>query len=91
VIYGLLSSLDRHSPENEARRTEFGRFFRTSSQKFRKEGWGKKASGYAPSNAFESAIIADVAPGNYTAIVCGVNNTTRVALVEVYDLDHPLP
>ena len=26
-------------------------------------------------------------PGNYTAIVRGVNNTTGVALVEVYDLD----
>ena len=27
------------------------------------------------------------ATGNYTAIVRGVNNTTGVALVEVYDLD----
>ena len=35
----------------------------------------------------ESAIIADLPPGNYTAIVRGVNNTTGVALVEVYDLD----
>jgi hypothetical protein len=26
-------------------------------------------------------------PGNYTAIVRGVNNTTGVGLVEVYDLD----
>ena len=26
-------------------------------------------------------------PGNYTAIVRGVNNITGVALVEVYDLD----
>ena len=35
----------------------------------------------------ESAIIATCQPGNYTAIVRGVNNTTGVALVEVYDLD----
>ena len=35
----------------------------------------------------ESAIIANLPPGNYTAIVRGVNNTTGVALVEVYDLD----
>ena len=34
----------------------------------------------------ESAIIADLPPGNYTAIVRGVNNITGVALVEVYDL-----
>jgi hypothetical protein len=43
-------------------------------------------SGHAPTNPFESAIIADLPPGNYTAIVRGVNNTTGVALVEVYDL-----
>ena len=35
----------------------------------------------------ESAIIAELPAGNYTAIVRGVNNTTGVALVEVYDLD----
>ena len=44
-------------------------------------------SGYAPSNGLESAIIADLLPGNYTAIVRGVNDTTGVGLVEVYDLD----
>jgi hypothetical protein len=43
-------------------------------------------SGYAPSNGLESAIIADLPAGNYTAIVRGVNNMTGVALVEVYDL-----
>ena len=44
-------------------------------------------SGYAPTAASESAIIANLQPGNYTAIVRGVNNTTGVALVEVYDLN----
>jgi len=43
-------------------------------------------SGYAPGDGRESAIIADLAPGNYTAIVRGVDNTIGVALVEVYDL-----
>ncbi len=43
-------------------------------------------SGHAPTAATESAIIANLQPGNYTAIVRGVNNTTGVALVEVYDL-----
>src|SRR6476660_9601766 len=46
-------------------------------------------SGHAPSNGLESAIIADLLPGNYTAIVRGVNDTTGVGLVEVYDLDNP--
>jgi hypothetical protein len=43
-------------------------------------------SGHAPTQPTESAIIATLQPGNYTAIVRGVNNTTGVALVEVYDL-----
>ena len=45
-----------------------------------------QTSGHAPSDGRESAIIADLPPGNYTAIVRGVNNMTGVALVEVYDL-----
>ena len=44
-------------------------------------------SGYASSDRRESAIFAELPPGSYTAIVRGVNNTTGVALVEVYDLD----
>ena len=44
-------------------------------------------SGVPPTDASESAIIANLPPGNYTAIVRGVNNTTGVGLVEVYDLD----
>ena len=46
-----------------------------------------QSSGYAPTAASESAIIATLEPGNYTAVVFGNNNTTGVALVEVYDLD----
>ena len=44
-------------------------------------------SGHAPTQPTESAIIARLQPGNYTAIVRGVNNTTGVALAEVYGLD----
>ena len=44
-------------------------------------------SGYAPRDGRESAIIAELPAGNYTAIVRGVNNMTGVALVEVNDLD----
>jgi hypothetical protein len=44
-------------------------------------------SGLAPGNRNESAIIASLPPGNYTAIVRGVNDATGVALVEVYDID----
>ena len=48
-------------------------------------------SGYAPGDGRESAIIAELPPGNYTAIVRGVNSTTGVALVEVYDLNPKVP
>ena len=44
------------------------------------------ATGLQPTQDKESAIVATLDPGLYTAIVRGVNNTTGVALVEVYDL-----
>jgi hypothetical protein len=47
-------------------------------------------SGHAPADANESAIIANLAPGGYTAIVRGFNNTIGVALVEAYDLSPSL-
>jgi hypothetical protein len=39
-----------------------------------------------PSNDRESAILQILAPGNYTAVVRGNNNTTGVAVVEAYNL-----
>jgi FtsP/CotA-like multicopper oxidase with cupredoxin domain len=45
-----------------------------------------QATGIPPTSNLESAIDATLAPGNYTAIVKGKNNTSGVALVEVYDL-----
>jgi hypothetical protein len=40
-----------------------------------------------PTNNLESAIVRSVAPGNYTAIMRGVNNGTGIGVVEAYDLD----
>jgi photosystem II stability/assembly factor-like uncharacterized protein len=48
-----------------------------------------QASGFAPSNPYESAIYIQLAPGAYTAIVSGVGGGTGVGLVEVYEVDHP--
>ena len=45
------------------------------------------ASQRQPTDDRESAIIATLAPGAYTAIVRGVGGSTGVALVEVYDLE----
>jgi hypothetical protein len=46
-----------------------------------------QGSGVAPTDPLESAIIATLPPGSYTAIVQGVNGGTGVGLVEVYDLN----
>jgi len=40
----------------------------------------------APTSAVESAILAVLNPGAYTAILRGVNNGTGVGLVEIYNL-----
>ena len=45
------------------------------------------ATGLAPPNDLESAIVGTMTPGNYTAIVRGFNNGTGNALIEVYALD----
>jgi hypothetical protein len=50
-----------------------------------------QTSSLAPTDGRESAIIATLAAGNYTAIIRGVNNSTGVGLVEVYDLDADAP
>jgi hypothetical protein len=44
-------------------------------------------SGMAPIDPAESALIATLTPGSYTAIVQGVNGGIGVGSVEVYDLD----
>jgi phospholipase/lecithinase/hemolysin len=45
------------------------------------------ASGYAPPNDLESAIIATLSPGSYTAVVTGKNGGTGIGLVDLYQLD----
>ncbi|MDQ6704987.1 MAG: hypothetical protein M3Z85_03360, partial [Acidobacteriota bacterium] len=45
------------------------------------------ASAIPPSNDKESAIIATLNPGSYTAVVRGAANDTGIAVVEGYDLD----
>jgi hypothetical protein len=45
-----------------------------------------EATTIAPTTDAESAIVQSLPPGNYTAIVSGKNNTTGIALIEVYNL-----
>ena len=48
-----------------------------------------QASGFAPSDPRESAILATLPPGAYTAIVSGANGATGVGMVAAYEVDHP--
>ncbi|MFL6590643.1 MAG: matrixin family metalloprotease [Chthoniobacterales bacterium] len=47
------------------------------------------SKGFAPSDSRESALLATLNPGNYTAIVQNASGATGVGLVEVYDLSAP--
>jgi glucose/arabinose dehydrogenase len=44
-------------------------------------------TGLAPQNNLESAIVATLSPGAYTAVVSGRNEASGVGVVEVYDID----
>jgi hypothetical protein len=44
-----------------------------------------------PSDPKESAIVATLQPGNYTAIMSGNGGVTGIGVVELYDLDQPAP
>lgn len=46
-----------------------------------------EATGLAPTNDLESALVAILNPGAYTAILRGQGNTTGVGVVDAYDLD----
>jgi hypothetical protein len=46
-----------------------------------------KATTIAPSNNLESALIATLAPGPYTAILRGKADGTGIGVIEAYDLD----
>jgi uncharacterized delta-60 repeat protein len=45
------------------------------------------ATGLAPSNNLEPALVATLAPGRYTGLLAGQTNGTGVGLVEVYDVN----
>ena len=45
------------------------------------------ATGLAPGHDLEPAIVATLAPGNYTAVLNGANGGTGTGILEIYDLD----
>jgi uncharacterized delta-60 repeat protein len=46
-----------------------------------------QATGLAPSNDFEAAILATLSPGAYTAFLQGKGATAGIGLAEIYDVD----
>jgi hypothetical protein len=50
-----------------------------------------QATGMPPTDDLESAIVATLAPGAYTAIITGNGNTSGVGLFEAYDLGQGVP
>ncbi|MFN2508890.1 MAG: aryl-sulfate sulfotransferase [Chthoniobacterales bacterium] len=47
--------------------------------------------GLAPSDDNEAAILAELPPGGYTAVVRGANDTTGIGLAEVFDVEPASP
>jgi hypothetical protein len=43
-------------------------------------------TGLRPNDPLESALVADLPPGAYTAVVAGQDNSSGVALIELYNL-----
>jgi hypothetical protein len=41
-----------------------------------------------PQDSHEASILVRLEPGAYTAVVTGANDTTGIALIEVYEIDH---
>jgi hypothetical protein len=48
-----------------------------------------QATGFAPSNSVESAILTTLSPGAYTAIVTGLGGITGVGIIEAFEVDQP--
>jgi hypothetical protein len=46
-----------------------------------------EATGIAPSNDAEAAIVQTLEPGAYTVVLTGKDNSAGVGLVEIYDLE----
>jgi hypothetical protein len=60
------------------------------------DNWGSasnwaavQATGMAPGDALEAAILVSLSPGPYTAIVTGANSNTGIGIVEVLEIDNP--
>jgi len=49
------------------------------------------ASGLAPTNDLEAGLVTNLAPGSYTGVARGRNNTTGIGYIQFYSLPHSGP
>lgn len=92
VIRAIGPSLDRYNltgvladPILELH-SVFGTFTNDNWRDNQDGGMAVANAGLAPTNDLEAAIVATLPPQAYTVVVKGKNNTSGLALVEVYDL-----
>jgi uncharacterized repeat protein (TIGR03803 family) len=89
IIRGIAPSLNGvgttlHDPFLELHQ---GNFTLATNDDWKEHQAQVEATTIPPTNNFESAIVATLTPGAYTAILSGKNSETGVGVVEVYDLD----
>jgi hypothetical protein len=83
TAHGIANALN--DPMLELHNSRGNLIFSNDNWKDTQQQWVRDSQ-IPPTNDRESAIVANLVPGPYSAIVRGKNNTTGVALVEVYDL-----
>jgi len=92
VVRGLGPSLTQHGVSGALADPFLSLFDSNGNVLWKNNNWkdsqqaGIQATGLAPPNDLESAILKVLQPGNYTAILSGRNNTTGIGLIEIYKL-----
>lgn len=83
--HGITNALN--DPMLELHNSRGNLIFANDNWRDSQEGW-IAATGMSPSYNRESAIVANLAAGGYTAIVRGKNGARGIGLIEVYDLQN---
>ena len=93
LIRGIGPSLQQSGVGNALADPEIELRAADGSLLFRNDNWRESqqsevdATGIPPAHELESALVAKLPQGAYTAILTGRDNTTGVGLIELYDLN----
>lgn len=94
AVRGLGPSLEEHAVSNPLKDPHLELRNSNGALLLANDDWGDNKAqaaelqeeGLQPRHSFESAIIASLPSGSYTALLSGLDNGTGVGLIEVYDL-----